>query len=89
MEADIRGIPARLIRRDPETQAVVARQKAIEGGWREVNLDGTWWQASIEFMATDSNDPDVVLVAPKRHPRFRDLLQGIQLLRKAGVAEPD
>jgi hypothetical protein len=32
---------------------------------------------------------DVVLVAPKRSRQFKELLEGLKLLRKAGVAEPD
>jgi hypothetical protein len=37
----------------------------------------------------ESGDPDEVLVAPKRHRRFKDDLAGLKLLRSAGVAEPD
>lgn len=85
--ADIRGIPARLIRRDPETQAVVTREKALEGKWRSVDLSKTWWGCSIEFLLDRPSDPDVVLVAPKRHRRFRNLLDGLKRLRDAGVAE--
>jgi hypothetical protein len=88
-EADIRGIPSRLIRRHAETQAVVTRQKALEGRWRQLDLSKTWWATSIEHFAKYSNDPDVVLVAPKRHPRFRHLLDGIRRLRAEGIAEPD
>ncbi|HNQ24959.1 MAG TPA: hypothetical protein PKK06_17920 [Phycisphaerae bacterium] len=87
-ECDIRGIPARLIRRDPETQVVVTREKALRGDWRRLDLGKTYWQVGIEFML-DRGDPDVVLVAPKRAKNFRTLLEGLQLLRQAGVAEPD
>jgi hypothetical protein len=86
-EADIRGIPARLIRRDPETQAVVTRQKAIEERWRELDLSKTWWPTSIQFLLNRPHDPDVILVAPKRHRRYRDLLEGLKLLREAGIAD--
>ena len=51
-DCDIRGIPARLIRRDPVTE-------------------------------------DVVLAAPKSDPNFNNLLDGLKMLRDAGVAEPD
>ena len=89
-ECDIRGIPARLIRRDPETQTVVTRAKAAEGRWRELDLSKTHWQTAIDFLLTERpNDPDVVLVAPKRARDFRDLMDGIRLLRREGVAEPD
>jgi hypothetical protein len=35
------------------------------------------------------DDPDVVLVAPKRHRSFGKLLQGIEHLREAGIAYTD
>ncbi|MCP4591367.1 MAG: hypothetical protein GY842_11520 [bacterium] len=87
-ECDIRGIPSRLIRRDPETQVVVTREKALQGTWKELDLEKTYWQTAIGFMLK-REDPDVVLVAPKRARDFTELLQGLQRLRDAGVAEPD
>ena len=33
--------------------------------------------------------PDMVTVAPKRHRKFHSYLHDLQLLRKAGIAEPD
>ncbi|GIV67083.1 MAG: hypothetical protein KatS3mg047_1476 [Bellilinea sp.] len=87
-ECDIRGIPARLIRRDPRTQVVVTREKALLGDWRKLDLSRTFWSGWIElFLQEDALD--VVLVAPKRHPKFNDLLDGLKMLRDAGVAEPD
>jgi hypothetical protein len=76
-----------LIRRDPETQVVVTREKAIEGAWRNLDLSKTWWATSLEFFVK-RGDADVVLVAPKRDRKFRDLLDGLKALRDAGVAEP-
>ncbi len=88
VECDIRRVPARLIRRDPETQVVVTREKALLGEWKKLNLSKTYWTVSIEGMLEDG-DPDVVLVAPKRSLDFYNLFQGLKLLREAGVAEPD
>lgn len=87
-DCEIRGIPARLIRRDPETQVVVTREKAMRGEWRKLDLEKTYWQVAIELMLK-RGDEDVVLVAPKRAKDFKQLLRGLQLLREAGVAEPD
>lgn len=87
-DCDIRGVPARLIRRDPDTQVVVKREKALERTWKNLDLSRTWWPTSIEFML-NRGDSDVVLVAPKRSRQFKELLAGLHLLRKAGVAEPD
>jgi hypothetical protein len=87
-ECDIRGIPARMIRRDPETQVVVTREKALGGAWRELDLSKTYWATAIEFML-DQQESDTVLVAPKGNRRFRDLVHGLEILQAAGVAEPD
>jgi hypothetical protein len=86
-EVDIRRVPARLIRRDPATQAVITREKAMEGRWRTLDLAKTDWAGWIDLFLKDG-DPDVVLVAPKRHRKYRDLLDGLKMLRDAGVAQP-
>lgn len=88
IEAEIQGVPARLIRRDPESQVVVTHEKALEGKWRRIDLAGTYWATSIEFLL-NRGDPDVVLVAPKRARDYRRLLDGLKKLRDAGVADPD
>ena len=87
-EGEIQGVPARLIRRDPVTQVIVTREKAMQGLWRELDLSKTHWATSLEFLL-DRGDPDVVLVAPKRGRKYRQLLDGLKALRDAGVAEPD
>jgi hypothetical protein len=87
-ECQIEGIPAQLIRRDPETQVVVTRAKAALREWQKLDLSKTHWATSLAFLLS-GRDQDVVLVAPKRSKKFHDLLAGIKLLREAGVAEPD
>jgi hypothetical protein len=51
-------------------------------------LSKTHWPISLDFLLK-RGDQDVVLVAPKRGKKFRDLLAGLKLLRDAGVAEPN
>lgn len=87
-ECELQRVPAHLVRRDPETQAVIKREMAIQGKWRELDLSKTHWKTSIEFML-NRGDADVVLVAGKRDRKFRDLLDGLKKLRDAGVAESD
>jgi hypothetical protein len=87
-EMDIRRIPAKLIRRDPETQVVITRAKAARGEWRRLDLSKTYWPTAIQEFLRDG-DHDLVLVAPKRSKKFRDLLDGLKILRDAGVAELD
>ena len=87
-EIDIRRIPARLIRRDPESQVVITRAKAMEGKWRQLNLEKTHWAGSMELFL-EWGDWDWVLVAGKRDRNYRRLVDGLKALRDAGVAEPD
>ena len=82
------GIPSQLIRRDPETQAVVTRAKALEGAWKSVDLSGTYWRGALERLCRSSS-PDTIFVAPKANRRFKAMLEGLKLLRDIGVAEPD
>jgi hypothetical protein len=86
-ECEIQGVPASLVRRDISTQVIVTREKAIRGNWHELDLSETWWPTSIKFFL-DRAERDIVLVAPKRHKKFRQLLDGLKRLRDAGVAEP-
>lgn len=81
------GIPARLIRRDPETQIVVTRAAAQRGDWRQLDLTGTWWPITLETLA-NGEYADGVLVAPKKARNVRQLVAGLRLLQDAGVAEP-
>ncbi len=87
-EVDLGGIPGHLVRRDPATSALVTREKALEGVWRTLDLSGTWWDIALNDIAR-SRMPSEVLVAPRRHAKFRRLVEGLNLLRDAGVAEPN
>ena len=93
-EFDLESVPAHLVRRDPESQIVVKRERALEiatPGW-EARLDPSnkLWPFIINLFLGDG-DPDIVLIAPlgaakaKRDP----LLKGLQELRRIGLAEPD
>jgi len=85
---DIRGLPARLIRRDPTTQMVLKREKAMQGSWREIDLSGTHWRVSIEHFLEEGYH-DCVLVAAKKAKNFKSLLAGLQRLVDAGITEPE
>jgi hypothetical protein len=88
VDCEIQRVPAKLIRRDPETQVVITREKALTGEWKKLDLSKTYWATSIKFFL-DRGDADLVLVAPKRYSKYQDLLDGLKMLRDAGVAEPD
>src|SRR5713226_5166682 len=82
------GVPVRLIRRDPETQMVFKREKVMQGKWRKLEAIQGYWAGILELFL-QLGTTEEVLVAPKRDRRFRELADGLQVLRDAGVAEPD
>lgn len=92
---DIRGIAARLIRRDPETQIVItrARAEAMNSDLKKIKFPvckpGFSWGGIIRDFLQYDTDEDIVLVAAKGDSDFKAQLKGIHLLRKAGIAEPD
>jgi hypothetical protein len=87
-ELEIRGVPADLIRRDPETQFVARRQTIMrtEGIWRTIDLDGTPWATSLHNLLEWGLE-DQVLVAPRRSKNFSRWLTGLRTLHKAGILE--
>lgn len=90
-EFDVRGIPAKLIRRDPETQVVVTRERAMRPGWREqISAANTLWPFMINLFLSDG-DQDIVLAAPLGAPKAKrdSLINGLNELRRLGVAEPE
>jgi len=87
-ELEIRGIPGRLIRRDPETQILVTRETAMRGEWRKLKFRTNVTSVCFNLFL-DRQDTDMLFVAEKRNPHFRDDLADLQLLRKSGIAEPD
>lgn len=83
-----RGIPSHLVRRDPETQAVIRREKAISGKWREMGLCGLTQIMFKEFIRDELDS--FILVAPKRGKQdFKEVMADISRLRDAGIAELD
>jgi hypothetical protein len=81
-------IPARLIRRDPETQVVVTRDNVSNGDWATACAGSGGWQIAIEdFLA--GGLPNTVIVACRRGRYFKGQLAAIERLRDIGVALPD
>jgi hypothetical protein len=84
-DADLRGVPTQLVRRDPETQMILTREKLLSGSWRRVDLVDRLLPGMIEaFML--SGDPSVLFIAGKRSKSFKSMLSGLQNLRAAGLA---
>jgi hypothetical protein len=87
-ELCIRGLPGHLVRRDPETQFLVTRERAMSGEWKDLEFQENLLPISLE-MFLQRGEPSIVLIAPKRHRKFKVYLDDMQLLRRRGVAEPD
>lgn len=93
-EFDIRGVPGRLIRHDPESQILITRERALQvatPGWeRQLDPSNKLWPFMVKLFLSDG-DADTVFAAPlgaakaKRDP----LLKGLRELRRIGLAEPD
>jgi len=69
LECDLRGIPANLIRRDPETQMIVRRSDFEDGRWKRDIPASSSWVVSIETML-EFKYADRMLVAAKRSGAF-------------------
>ena len=88
---DVRGIPSRLFKRDPDSQVVVTRELALIPGWLErLSATNTYWPFMIKLFRSDG-DEDLVLVAPLGAPRTKraQLLKDLEELRKSGVTLPE
>lgn len=79
------GPPGHLIRRNPEHQVVVTRQAASSGRWKD--LDIGVWRIGIEDLLHQRWPDDIVLAAATAGRRLDKELQGLALLRAAGIAE--
>jgi hypothetical protein len=87
-EFDLRGIPSRLIRRDPATQVVFRREHVAARSWESLDLHGTALRAFMDNLL-HYGWPDAVFVTPVLDPRRDRILEALAKLREIGVAEPD
>ncbi|MGN7160043.1 hypothetical protein [Sphingomonas sp. SAFR-052] len=93
-EFDIRGVPGKLIRRDPESQILITRERALEfatRGWeKQLDSSNKIWPFMVNLFLSDG-DADTVFVAPLGAAKAkRDvMLNGLHELRRIGLAEPD
>ena len=88
---DATGIPARLFKRDPESQGVVTRDRvAADDGLRMAGVSGNPWLPWIRGALSDGFN-DGVLVTPLGAPKKKrdEFLQGLRQLRKFGIVEPE
>lgn len=94
-EAKFRGgcsfeaIPGHLVRRNPETQILVTRDRLTETDWELLDFDATAIDIALSWFLSESLFDSVVLVA-RSEPKWakRDLAV-LNMLRSAGVAQAD
>ena len=82
----ISGVPAKLIRRNPDNTAVVTRDLALGGQWQNLPYKSGLFKVVLSWLVDDGYD-DVVLIACPRSKRYKEDLDDLQLLRDSGVAE--
>jgi hypothetical protein len=82
-----RGIPAKLIRRNPETQVMFTRERLLDGRWQQLDLDSVvrYWLSYL----VRNGWADGVFVVPARGTRRRAMMDSMLTLRREGIAEPD
>lgn len=85
---DCRGVPSRLVKRDPETQVMVSRDRVLNCG-EAIRAGGQYWESWLKLFVQDGWYGDGILVAPKRSPKFKELVAGLHQLRRHGVTEAD
>jgi hypothetical protein len=81
------GVPAHLVKRDPETQVIIHRDRVMAGDWRTLDLDSLT-EVYLNFFLEEGAQ-DQVLVVPKRIKRAKRLVEDLRKLQAAGIAEPD
>jgi hypothetical protein len=85
-DCELGGVPGRLVRRDPETQILVTRDRVATTPWQEIEAGEPHNFVIAGFLRSDMDS--LVLVASSGARRSRDLSYFARL-REAGVAEPD
>jgi len=93
---DLRGVPAAKVIRDPNTQIVITRQRALEiavPGWQDQLSDivqDTYFPFAVDLLLENGYEDKILavpLAAPKR--RREALLKAVDEFRAIGLAEPD
>lgn len=82
---ELHFIPGALIRRHPETQALVTRAQAVQA----LNAKLPWGESGMEialrWFVQDGPYEDVVLAAPRAAKYFRIDLAALEMLRREGL----
>lgn len=82
-------VPGHLVRRDPETQVLVTRERLNVIPWKRFLRKPSIGRISIQNFLESSPFDSFVFEAPKRAPYFREQLEMVRRFREIELAEPD
>jgi hypothetical protein len=88
LELNIHSVPADLVRRDPQTQAVVRRHNISSGLLSDLSWLGAEFTMSLDLFL-NRGDEDLILIAPKKKRQYPRLVEEIERLRDVGIADRD
>ena len=86
---DLHFIPGHLVRRDPETQALVHRSALSEINLSGSPIDDTGLSVALQWFLEDSPFDTAALVVPTHATYAAQELQALQWLRREGLADAE
>lgn len=86
LELQIEAVPTQLIRRNPETQVVIRRDRLMDKRWQSLPLEAKVSQLILRDLM-DSNEESRLLVVPPSADYADKQLRDVQVLRRAGLVE--
>lgn len=86
---EIRGIPASVIRRDPETQIVMTFEQALTTDWASLSVPGASSVLGQIHLLLSNGWRDVVLIAQRGTKDFKQDLKILRKVQAMGAALPD
>ena len=82
----LEAVPGSLILRNPETTALLSKDKLYGIDWEKLDFKNTAYDIAISWFLGLSLFDDCVLVAAKRNKRFKDQLLVLNNLKAKGLA---
>lgn len=83
------AVPGHLVRRNPQTQVLVTRDKLNASDWRQLQYDGTAIDIALSWFLSESLFDSVVLAARSDSKWAKRDLAVLQMLRSEGIADPE
>lgn len=85
----LEAIPGDLVKRNPETQVLVKREKLVSCEWRSLDYDNTSIDIALSWFLRDSLFDSVVIPACGDTKTMKREVTVLNMLRSEGVAEYD